>query len=218
MTSPAPQPASPDERNFTDESLGFELFWAKNKQWILSGAVALVVLGVAAAFWILHRQGVEADARRAFALAASAGEWEAIAKDFPGSVQAANARLLLAQAQREAGDLRASSETYEEFLRAFPGGQPLESLARIGLAENAAAAGKTKEALELFRNAADSSQGFGAQIAMLSQAQQLLMEAGGLPEAKKSFETIITEFPDSFAARVARSGLEQIALILPPGR
>lgn len=208
-----PSAPSPDERNFTDENLGVELFWEKNKRAIIAGLVVLLLAGLGSGAWVAHHQGVAANARRAFALADSVEGWQGVVQRYPGSIQAASSLLLIAQAQRQSGDLKASTETYEGFLSRFPR-SPLGSLARLGQAGNEAAGGRSQQAVEILREMGASAQSFGAQAALLMEGR-LLVDSDRPSEAQKVFDDVATEFPQSLAARVARAQKERMALILP---
>lgn len=208
------EPLPTDERIYTDESFGIELFWEKNKKVILLGVASIVALALAVGVWF-YRQHIKAEeSRKAFAVADSPDAWRDLIAKYPGSLPAASSRLLLAESLRESGDLKGSTEVYNAFLAEAPKTNPLLGLALLGLAQNASAAGDQAASLEKLKEAAASSSSYGAELALLLEGRQLT-EAGKYQEARKVYESIPTEFPESLAARVALSQLEQIAIIDP---
>ncbi len=208
------QPLPADERIYTDESFGLELFWEKNKTVILLGVASVVALALAVSVWFYRQHTIAEEARKAFAAAESPDAWRGVISQFPGSMQAASSRLLLAESLRESGDLQGSTAAYNEFLAEVQKANPLHGLALLGLAQNASASGDQAGSLEKLKEAASSSSTYAAELALLLEGRQLA-EAGKYKEARAIYESIPTEFPNSLAARIALSQIEQIAIIDP---
>jgi len=208
------QPLPADDRIFTDESFGIELFWEKNKTAILLAVAAVIALILAVSFWTYRQNALKEEAQKAFALANNPDTWREVIAKFPGSLPAASSRLMIAESLRQSGDLKGSTEAYSEFLATVPKTNPLQGLALLGMAQNASASGNMTESLEKLNEAAASSSSYAAELALLLQGRQLA-EAGKYQEAKAVYESIPTEFPNSLAARIALSQLEQIAVIDP---
>jgi predicted negative regulator of RcsB-dependent stress response len=207
----APVPA--DERALTDEIFGLELFWAKNKGWIFAGVAVFLLALVAAGAWIVSSHTRARDAERAFALAAEPGAWRQVADTYPRSPLAGSALLLFAASLREEGDPGASTRAYEEFLARWPS-HPLEGVARLGLAGNAADAGQEETSLALLRGAADGT-GFAAPLALFLEGMAHV-DANRPAEARAAFTTLTATFPESLPARFAPAQIQQIDLVLPP--
>lgn len=203
-----------DERIFTDETLGYELFWQKNKKTILLGIATVVALALATGLYFLNQHNRSTEAAKAFALATDEASWTAVMEKFPGTMPAVSSALMVAASQRQGGDLKASTATYNSLLARLPKKHPLEGLALLGLAENASASGNNKESLEQLRVTATSSSPFAAQLAILLEGRQL-SESGQITEARRAFESLSAEFPESLAARVARSQAEQLSIVDP---
>jgi len=210
MADPIP---GADERTFTDEHFGAELFWEKNKSKIFAAAAALVLAGLGAIGWAVSSRNATLASETALAAADGPEAWAAVAEKFAGRPTAQVASLLLAESQRESGDLTASTATYQAMIGRQPDG-PLAGLARLGLAGNAAAAGDVDRARSLYAEASASG-GYAAPVAMLLSGS-LLADNGEATKARTEFEALRAEFPDSIAARVASSRLQEVALILPP--
>ncbi len=208
------QPLPADERIYTDESFGIELFWEKNKTAILLGVAAVIALALAVAIWFYRQHTIAEEAQNAFAVANTPDAWRDVITKFPHSMPAASSRLLLAESLRESGELKGSTEAYSEFLAEVPKTNPLHGLALLGLAQNASAGGSMDESLQYLKEAAASSSSYAAELALLLEGRQLA-EAGKYAEARAIYESIPTEFPNSLAARIALSQIEQIAIIDP---
>lgn len=206
-------PVPADERILTDENFGLELFWAKNKGWIFAGATVVLLALVALGAWIVSSHTHAQEAKRAFALAGDPDAWREVADTYPRSPVAGSAMLLLAAALRAEGGPGASTRAYEEFLARWPG-HPLEGVARLGLAGNAADAGRDGDSLALLREAAGGT-GFQAPVAMFLEAMALL-DANNLAGAREAFTSLTTTFPESLPARFAPAQIQQIDLVLPP--
>lgn len=208
------QPLPADERIYTDESFGLELFWEKNKTAILLGVASLVALALAVTIWFYRQHTIAEEAQKAFAVANTPDAWREVIAKFPHSMPAASSRLMLAESLRDSGDLKGSTEVYNEFIAQVPNSNPLHGLALLGLAQNASASGDMDASLEKLKEAATSSSTYAAELALLLEGRQLA-EAGKYQEARRIYESIPTEFPNSLVARIALSQLEQIAIIDP---
>lgn len=209
----AEQNSGADERVFTDEQFGAELFWAKNKNLILAAISAVVVAGLGVLGWVIVDHNAIQESQRALAQADGPDAWRAVSEKFAGRPAAAVAQLLLAESLRESGDAAASTSAYQTLVDREPDG-PLTGLARLGLAENAAASGDYNRARDLF-SAANSAGGFAAPLALYLSGS-LLADNGDSAKAKSEFDSLRAEFPDSLPARIAARKLEEIALVTPP--
>jgi predicted negative regulator of RcsB-dependent stress response len=211
---PAPTPAPvTDERQFTTELFGMELFWEQNKVLILSGAALVILLAVGIAGWFGYQSMREAEAREAFAAAGDLASWRAVAEDFPGSVVAGSARLLVGGALRDEGDMEASDAEFEMVLSARPP-HPLAGVAELAIAGNARADGRTEEAGDLLVRAAEGD-GFAAALALFLQAGEFSAKHD-FNGAKNLLNELITRFPDSLPAQIAPGQLAEIDLVAPP--
>lgn len=208
------QPLPADDRIYTDESFGIELFWEKNKTVILLGVASVIALALAVSIWFYRQHTIAAESQQAFAVADGPDAWRAVIVKFPHSLPAASSRLLLAESLRESGDLKGSTEAYDKFLAEVPETNPLHGLALLGLAQNAAAGGDQADSLKKLKESAASSSNYAAELALLLEGRQLT-EAGQYKEARAIYESLPTEFPDSLVARIALTQLQQIAIIDP---
>lgn len=208
------QPLPADDRIFTEESFGIELFWEKNKTAILLAVAAIIALVLAVSIWAYRQHIVAEESQKAFALANNPDAWREVIAKFPNTIPAASSQLMIAESLRQSGDLKGSTEAYSEFLASAPKTNPLLGLALIGLAQNASASGNMTESLEKLKEAAASSSTYAAELALLLEGRQLA-ESGKYQEARAIYESIPTEFPNSLAARIAVSQIEQIAIIDP---
>jgi tetratricopeptide (TPR) repeat protein len=208
------QPLPADDRIFTDESFGIELFWEKNKTAILLAVAAVIALALAVSVWAYRQHTLAGEAQKAFALADNPDAWREVISKFPHSLPAASSRLMIAESLRQSGDLKASTEAYSDFLADVPKTNPLHGLALLGLAQNASASGNMTGAIEHLKEAAAYSSTYAGELALLLEGRQLA-EAGKYQEARAVYESILAEFPNSLAARIALSQVQQIAVIAP---
>lgn len=201
----------PDDQNFTLESTGFDglLFWEKNRSAILAGAAIIIAAVAGAVFWIINTHNIRLAAEALLAQSKDVAGWQEVITKYPKTQSAASAYFLLAAAQRDEGKVDESTATYERFLAGFPR-HPLTGGAKLGLAENLLQAGKTEEGLAELQNIASSeSASYAAPFALLIEGRAAA-RAGKLADARKIFSGLVSEYPQSLAARVAGAQLEEI--------
>ena len=203
-----------DDRVFTDEALGWELFWEKNKNLILLGALALVLAVVAAVAIWAYQESNRAAAASALADATNLEQLQAVAEKFPGSAPGAVAAILAAADLRQSGNLTESTAAFEG-LSSSQAASALLPLARLGVAQNAGASGNTEAALAVYRELGAGIDPFAAPLARLLEARELVSQEKWA-EARSLLQSIASEFPASIPARLVPGQLEQIALVEPP--
>ena len=202
--------AQADERVYTEESLGIEIFWDKHKRkilWIIAVCfLAAIAAVVATAVYEKQQNAMQVE----LASATTQEQLLAVANKYAGTEIAAVARLLVASELRTAGDTAAVDAAFSEITKpAMPA-----TLARLGVAQNAAAAGKADEAILIYREVALAGDNFTAPLARFFEGTETLAQ-GKHAEARTIFQSILTDFPKSVAARVVPQQLEKIALVEP---
>jgi predicted negative regulator of RcsB-dependent stress response len=150
-------------------------------------------------------------AQAAFAQANSPEAWKDVAGRFPGTLSAANALFLLAEAQREQGSLEESTATYRTLINQFPT-HPLLGGARLGIAENLAKGGKPDEAISALRDV-QTGGGYAAAFAGVMEARQLI-QLGKLAEARDAYMKVITTQNRSPLSQFAQGQVNEIDAIL----
>lgn len=213
MPPEAPQPSS-DERALTDEALGFELFWEKNKKRILATAAVLLLAGLVAAAWLIHSHSRRLAAEQALMAASSAEEYQEVARKFKNTPAAPTALALAAAKMVEKGQWREAAAEYEACLAAYPR-STLAGPSRLALAALALADGRQKQGLEMLAAAASDSDPYTTSMAMLLRARELVA-VGEWPAARSALQTLISSHPRSPAAITAQGLIQQLAAIEPP--
>lgn len=213
MASTNNQPPAED-RLLTEESFAAELFWEKNRSTILGAAAVVVLAVVGTVFWLISSHNAKLASEALLATAKSPDAWREVIAKYPGSMPAADAMFLLAEAQREQGNSDESTATYQRFLAEYSE-HPLVSGARLGIAENYSAAGKTAEAFTALK-VVQASGGYAAPFAALLEGRLLLRE-GKLAEAKDVFTKIVSSYQNSPLSRLAIGQVEEIEALLPSG-
>lgn len=209
------QPTPPaQEQLFESDSFVLEVFWERYRLAILLLVAAAVIAVVAGIFWMINRHNTQLEAEAVFAQAGSPEEWEQVLTKYPGSPQAANALLLLAEAQREAGNLDASTQSFQDFLVKFPKNS-LAGEASLGLAGNLDLEGKSKEAITVLKEIqAEQSDSYVAAYAALLEGRLAIRE-GRLEDARKVFSALVTNYPQSPIARLAGAQVDELIPFLP---
>ncbi len=190
---------------------GFDplVFWIQNRSKILlfSGLliVALATWGISE--WARVRKLTGAE--QLLTAAKSADDYRTVIAEYPGTLAAGSAYLLLAEQLRKDGKLDESSAQLRAFAEKHPE-HPLVSGAWTSLAANLEAQGKSDEALATYQKVSTSYAGsFSAPVALLAQAR--LLKAGGkTEEAGRIYEQVTTKYPDNIAAQLAAQESRQL--------
>ena len=185
MPSPTPQPSSTALYDF--------LGWIEtNKQLVLAGAAALVVvgLGVAVVARNTEAKAGQADEQLLKLRGSDSTDFLRIATDFSKTPAAERALLLAARADYEKADYAKAKSGYERFLQAHPN-HPASDIAAFGLAASTEATGDQNGAITAYENLLTryKQSGFDAQ-ARLAIAR--IYEAQNKPEmALKAYDEMM---------------------------
>ena len=209
------QPVPPAEEQLLEtDHIALEIFWERYRTTIFLLVAAVLVACVAVVLWMINRHNTQLAAEMAFAKAEGPEKWEQVITDYPSSPQAANAYRLLGAAQREAGDLEASTKTFQTFLVKFPHSQ-LEGEAWLGLAGNLSLEGKSEEVITVLKEIqAGQADSYVAPFAALWEGR-LAMREGRLEDARKIFSTLVASYPRSPIARMAGAQVDELIPFLP---
>jgi TolA-binding protein len=203
MPSPATTPSPADT--------GFDplVFWIqhKNKIVLLAGLFAFALAAfVISEYWGTHRN---ASAQELYAAASSGDGFRKVIAEYPGTVAAGNAHLMLAEKLREEGKLDESTATLRTFVEKYPE-HPLLSGAWTSIAANLEAQGKTDEALSTYQKVSTGyANTFSAPVALLAQAR-LLAARGKNDEARRLYEQVMTQYQDNMAAQQAAQEIRRL--------
>jgi TolA-binding protein len=194
-----------------DAALETRVFWERFKREIIA---ALVILLIALFGFTGYRFYSERRAATASALLASAKgaqEYKQVIARYPNTPAAADAYLLLAQAQRSERKFAEANATLQAFITKNPNHE-FVSTARMAMAANLESLGKSDEALAMYQQTASSyPNSFNAPLALLSQVY-LLKAKNRDDEARRICETILTQYRTSFWAGEA---FQQLRLLKP---
>lgn len=190
---------------------GFEpaLFWELHKKKILAYALLVAAAIVAYSNYQISANRKAALAESLLATATKADDYRKVIAQFPGSMPAANAALLLAADLRKTGKFEESVTLLRNFLETNPQ-HPLAGGAALSLGETLQAQGKTNEALAAFQTVTSKyANSYSAPLSMLYRAS-LLKSTGKNEEAVRVYETLLAQYPQSLFAAEARELLRQI--------
>lgn len=209
-------PVPPAEEQLLEtDAFALDLFWERFRTTILVLAAAVVISVVAVVLWMINSHNSRLAAQAQFAKADGSEEWQQVIEKYPSSPQAANAYLLLGGAQREAGDLEASTTTFQDFLVKFPKSQLLGE-AWLGLAENLDLEGKSAEAIKVLEEIqAGQADSYVAAYAAFLEGR-LAVREGRLEDARKMFSALVATYPTSPVARLAGAQVDELIPFLPP--
>lgn len=190
--------------------------WADaRKQQLIYGGMAVLLLGVALAYFLYHRAEREKVAAAALSLAVSSAQMNTdqredpvaylkIATDYAGTQAAGQAMLRAATAYFAEGKYPEAQAQFERFLREQRE-NPLAGQALFGVAACLDAQGRTAEAAERYQNLIERR----PNDSMISQARLKLgriQESQGQPEKAKALYEEVTR-TSSFGAAGAEAGL-----------
>jgi len=181
-------------------------FWDQHKNKIIGYTVIalLVILGYGS--YALISQKRASAARQSYAEASDAAAFEAVIRDYPGTIVAGNASLRLAEALREEKKFEEAITVLNEFIAKQPQ-HPLIATAWNSLGVTQELAGKTEEALLAYQETASKyPDAYTAPIALNSQAR-LLAAQGKKEEARQILQDVVARFPETAFAYDARREL-----------
>ncbi len=218
MASDSPSPGSPVALQAPDEAnlLPPDDFWDQHKSKILAGVAVLVTLALAAILILQWLERQKQNAMADYAQADSIEAWQEIIRKYPGQPVAGNAALLLAAAQRQAGDTSAAEATYLQLQEAKLT-YPLQALSSLGLAELMAAEKSLTpaQAAAAFQQAAATfPNSFVAPYARYTEASIYLAE-GQDEAAAAGFRAVASDYPTSILARLSSMQLQRLAPSMP---
>ena len=181
----------------------FGVFWNRHRTKIIAlGSLVVIGLILFAVFQVMeHRKA--ASARNLLLSARTPTGYQSVIEKYPGTMAAANARLLLAAQQREEHKFEEAIGTLESFIKNHPE-HPLIGGARLSLGETQRAANQREEALQTFQmTTTQYPDSYGAPAAMLAEASMFLSD-GKTEEARHVLEDLVSQFPESFMAQQAQ--------------
>jgi len=194
-----------------DVALETRFFWERFKQPIII-ALSVVLLGVIAfAGYRFYSDRRAAAASAALARAHPAQEYEQVIARYPNTPAAADAYILLAEAQRKEKKFAEANKTLEIFVAKYPKHE-FVSTAKMAMAANLDSMGKTNEALVMYQQIASAfPNSYVAPLAMLSQVY-ILKSKNRNDDARRICETMLTQYRTSFWAGEA---MQQLRLLKP---
>ena len=189
----------------------WDLFWHLHKSKILLGVVVFAcVAGGSFVGYISNALTTRAAVSR-LATARDMVALEALVKEYPRSMPAADALLQIAADQRAAGKSEESTATFKKFIAAFPS-HPLAGGALLGIGQNLDAAGNSKGAQETYQQVVVRyPKSYAAAFASYCEAEILLREFRK-DEARRVLESLLVQFPSSQVASMASAQLARIGI------
>ena len=189
-----------------DAALETRVFWERFKTEIIAALiiVMLAIIGFGAYRFYIDRNAAAASAL--LASAKSADAYQQVIADYPNTPAAADAYLLLAEAQRKEKKFTEANATLQVFIDKNLNHE-LVSTAKMAMAANLELMGKNDEALSMYQQIASTyPNSFNAPLALLSQVY-LLKSRNQTEEARRVCETILTRHRESFWAGEAAQEL-----------
>jgi len=210
------------ESDLTESALFYKL-WAwgdKNRKQLLYGVIAIVVLGIIAAFWIAHANQKQKDANSALAALtsqtianpAATPTPDALLKvnsDYPNSEAGQRALLLAAGDLFTAGKYDVAMTHFQNFLKDY-NSSPFASQAALGLASCYDATGKTNDAISGYQGVVDRYPNQNV-VAQAKLRLGVLQEAQGkYREARAALEDLARTFQGTMIGSEAMARLQEL--------
>jgi len=200
--------AAPPSR---DVALETRVFWERFKEPIVAGLSILLLAVVAFAGYRFYSDRRAATASAALASAKNAQEYQQVITRYSNTPAAADAYILLAEAQRREKKFAEANKTLETFIAKYPQHE-LVSTAKMAIAANLESMGKADEALIMYQQIASAyPNSYAAPLAMLSQVY-ILKAKNRNDDARRICETMLTQYRTSFWAGEA---MQQLRLLKP---
>src|SRR6266478_5768978 len=196
-----------------DAALETRVFWERFKTEIIAALIIVVLAIVGFGAYRFYSDRRAASASALLASAKSADAYQQVIADYPNTPAAADAYLLLAEAQRKEKKFTEANTTLQVFIDKNPNHE-LVSTAKMAMAANLESIGKNDQALSMYQQIASTyPNSFNAPLALLSQVY-LLKPKNQTEEARRLCETILTQHRTSFWAGEA---MQELRLLKPSG-
>ena len=193
----------------SDIALERDIFWDRYKMAVMGALVAVLLAVTGYGGYRLYSERQATAAANLLASAKTSAEIQKVITEYPRTPAGASAYLLLADAQKAEKKFSEANSTLQAFLEKHPKHE-LAGTARLAMAGNLEALGKTEEALTAYqRLAASEPRAFTAPVALFSQIH-LLKEKNQIEEARQVCETIMTQYRES---RFAQEATYQLRLL-----
>jgi predicted negative regulator of RcsB-dependent stress response len=194
-----------------DVALETRVFWERFKKPITAALLIVLLAMIAFTGYRFYSDRRVAAASALLASAKSAQEYQQVIDRYPSTPAAADAYLLLAEAQRNEKKFAEANKTLETFITKYPQHE-FVSTAKIAMAANLESMGKADEALTQYQQIASAyPNSFNAPVALLSQVY-ILKAKNRNDDARRICETILTQYRTSFWAGEA---MQQLRLLKP---
>ncbi len=183
---------------------GFDplFFWDQHKKQIVAYAAILLAGALIFGLHELRDQRKAEQAQELYARADTEQEYRRIIQDYPLSVEAGNASLLLAEKLRLEKKYDGSIAALREFIARQPD-HPLIDGATLGIGAALEAQGQADKALDEYQRVLSRySDRYSAPLAQMARAN-LLRSRGNLEEARRAYENVQAQFPESLFAQQA---------------
>src|SRR5215470_17919510 len=152
-----------------DVALETRFFWERFKNPIITTAIIVLLAAIAFTGYRFYSDKRAAAASAALASANTAQEYEQVIARYGNTAAAADAYILLAEAQRREKKFAEANKTLETFTAKYPKHE-LVSSAKLAIAANLESMAKTDEAFAMYQQIASAYPNtYAAPLAMLSQ-------------------------------------------------
>ncbi len=194
-----------------DVALETRVFWERFKKEITAALVIVLLAVIAYTGYRFYSDRRTAAASALLASAKSAQAYQEVIDRYASTPAAADAYLLLAEAQRNEKKFAEANTTLQTFIAKYPQHE-LVGTARMAMAANLESLGKTDEALAMYQQIASAyPNSFNAPLALLSQVY-ILKAKNRNDDARRICETVLTQYRTSFWAGEA---MQQLRLLKP---
>jgi tetratricopeptide (TPR) repeat protein len=202
-------PAAPPPSR--DVALETRVFWERYKQPIIAALSVALLAVVTFTGYRFYSDRRAAAASAALASAQNAQEYQQVIARYANTPAAADAYILLAEAQRRERKFAEANKTLETFIAKYPKHE-FVTTAKMGMAANLESMGKADEALAMYQQIASAyPNSYTAPLAMLSQVY-ILKAKNRNDDARRICETILTQYRTSFWAG---ESMQQLRLLKP---
>ncbi len=201
------------------QSMDKFLLWGDaHKKQLLIGAGAVIVVGLAIAFWFVHKNNVQVDANNALSMVVSheatpsspspsAEAYLKIADDYAGTDAGERAAVMGASELYAAGKYDEAHGQFQKFMQQYPG-SPFAGTAALGIAACADALGQTNDAIAGYKNVTEHYPGPAVSPRARFALSRLEEGQGNAREAENELQTIAKEFPGLMNAEISERLVE----------
>ncbi len=192
-----------------------EIFFEKNRRAILAALLLGLIAVFAGIAFKSTREKKAAAAAMAFSTAESIADYDAVSRDYQGSIPGGNALLLKADVESKEKKITEAQATLTSFITSYPD-HPRFYQGVFALGALAQAAGKDDEAKRYYQQVIDGEQSADLSPLALTRLGDIAYANGDYENARGIYSSVMPKYPGNPFFYKVQQKLNRLNLVSPP--